>query len=90
MESQIIWINEILPNWENNSHKNKKIEYARKGIPHSIRVNVWTKSCGNLMGITKKLYENFKKKAQIIQNQIKIKEENDKNKKFKHAIGCPV
>eukprot|EP01121_Diplochlamys_sp_Union-15-3_P020098 TRINITY_DN772_c0_g3_i2.p1 TRINITY_DN772_c0_g3~~TRINITY_DN772_c0_g3_i2.p1 ORF type:complete len:415 (-),score=52.85 TRINITY_DN772_c0_g3_i2:271-1515(-) len=57
-----IWINDILPNWNNVHTKRTTKNLWRKGIPKNLRRHLWRKVVGNPLGITKALIQELKDK----------------------------
>ncbi|XP_060048234.1 TBC1 domain family member 12 isoform X2 [Erinaceus europaeus] len=61
--AMIIWINEILPNWEVMRSTRRVRELWWQGLPPSVRGKVWSLAIGNELNITPELYEIFLSRA---------------------------
>ncbi|CAH6960159.1 Tbc1d12 [Phodopus roborovskii] len=59
----VIWINEILPNWEVMRSTRRVRELWWQGLPPSVRGKVWSLAVGNELNITPELYEIFLSRA---------------------------
>ncbi|XP_057591182.1 TBC1 domain family member 12 isoform X2 [Hippopotamus amphibius kiboko] len=61
--AMVIWINEILPNWEVMRSTRRVRELWWQGLPPSVRGKVWSLAVGNELNITPELYEIFLSRA---------------------------
>ncbi|KAM9132825.1 TBC1 domain family member 12 [Pangshura tecta] len=61
--AMVIWINEILPNWEGMRTTRRVRELWWQGLPPSVRGKVWSLAIGNELNITHELYEIFLSRA---------------------------
>ncbi|XP_074230021.1 TBC1 domain family member 12 isoform X1 [Camelus bactrianus] len=61
--AMVIWINEILPNWEVMHSTRRVRELWWQGLPPSVRGKVWSLAVGNELNITPELYEIFLSRA---------------------------
>ncbi|XP_077206420.1 TBC1 domain family member 12 isoform X3 [Paroedura picta] len=61
--AMVIWINEILPNWESMRSTRRVRELWWQGLPPSVRGKVWSLAVGNELNITPELYEIFLSRA---------------------------
>ncbi|XP_019358147.1 PREDICTED: TBC1 domain family member 12 isoform X1 [Gavialis gangeticus] len=61
--AMVIWINEILPNWEGMRSTRRVRELWWQGLPPSVRGKVWSLAVGNELNITPELYEIFLSRA---------------------------
>ncbi|CAO2585348.1 TBC1 domain family member 12 [Lemmus lemmus] len=61
--AMVIWINEILPNWEVMRSTRRARELWWQGLPPSVRGKVWSLAVGNELNITPELYEIFLSRA---------------------------
>ncbi|XP_052533123.1 TBC1 domain family member 12 isoform X1 [Tympanuchus pallidicinctus] len=61
--AMVIWINEILPNWEGMRATRRVRELWWQGLPPSVRGKVWSLAVGNELNITPELYEIFLSRA---------------------------
>ncbi|XP_048362011.1 TBC1 domain family member 12 isoform X2 [Sphaerodactylus townsendi] len=61
--AMVIWINEILPNWESTRSTRRVRELWWQGLPPSVRGKVWSLAVGNELNITPELYEIFLSRA---------------------------
>ncbi|XP_012578918.1 PREDICTED: TBC1 domain family member 12 [Condylura cristata] len=61
--AMVIWINEILPNWEVMRSTRRVRELWWQGLPPSVRGKVWSLAIGNELNITPELYEIFLSRA---------------------------
>ncbi|XP_044924900.1 TBC1 domain family member 12 isoform X1 [Mustela putorius furo] len=61
--AMVIWINEILPNWEIMRSTRRVRELWWQGLPPSVRGKVWSLAVGNELNITPELYEIFLSRA---------------------------
>ncbi|XP_038607890.1 TBC1 domain family member 12-like [Tachyglossus aculeatus] len=59
----VIWLNEILPNWEGMRSTRRVRELWWQGLPPSVRGKVWSLAVGNELNITPELYEIFLSRA---------------------------
>lgn len=62
-ENMKIWVNEILPNWDNKAKHWKTMRLWRRGLPPRVRGEVWTRAVGNPFAMTPELYAINLKKA---------------------------
>lgn len=74
--AMVIWINEILPNWEVMRSTRRVRELWWQGLPPSVRGKVWSLAVGNELNITPGLYSIFsyshtcKKPSSELQNRL--------------------
>ncbi|XP_074010687.1 TBC1 domain family member 12 isoform X1 [Numenius arquata] len=61
--AMVIWVNEILPNWEGMRATRRVRELWWQGLPPSVRGKVWSLAVGNELNITPELYEIFLSRA---------------------------
>uniref|UniRef100_A0A4X2JS87 Rab-GAP TBC domain-containing protein n=1 Tax=Vombatus ursinus TaxID=29139 RepID=A0A4X2JS87_VOMUR len=61
--AMVIWVNEILPNWEGMRGTRRVRELWWQGLPPSVRGKVWSLAVGNELNITPELYEIFLSRA---------------------------
>ncbi|XP_032087868.1 TBC1 domain family member 12 isoform X1 [Thamnophis elegans] len=61
--AMVIWVNEILPNWESMRSTRRVRELWWQGLPPSVRGRVWSLAVGNELNITPELYEIFLSRA---------------------------
>ncbi|KAM3835372.1 TBC1 domain family member 12 [Vipera latastei] len=61
--AMVIWVNEILPNWESMRSTRRVRELWWQGLPPSVRGKVWSLAVGNELNITPELYEIFLSRA---------------------------
>ncbi|XP_053164145.1 TBC1 domain family member 12 isoform X2 [Hemicordylus capensis] len=61
--AMVIWLNEILPNWESMRSTRRVRELWWQGLPPSVRGKVWSLAVGNELNITPELYEIFLSRA---------------------------
>uniref|UniRef100_A0A8C4TSZ8 TBC1 domain family member 12 n=1 Tax=Falco tinnunculus TaxID=100819 RepID=A0A8C4TSZ8_FALTI len=61
--AMVIWVNEILPNWEGVRATRRVRELWWQGLPPSVRGKVWSLAVGNELNITPELYEIFLSRA---------------------------
>ncbi|KAB0390383.1 hypothetical protein E2I00_007209 [Balaenoptera physalus] len=61
--AMVIWINEVLPNWEVMRSTRRVRELWWQGLPPSVRGKVWRLAVGNELNITPELYEIFLSRA---------------------------
>ncbi|XP_074089435.1 LOW QUALITY PROTEIN: TBC1 domain family member 12 [Macrotis lagotis] len=61
--AMVIWVNEILPNWEGMRSTRRVRELWWQGLPPSVRGKVWSLAVGNELNITPELYEIFLSRA---------------------------
>nr|XP_028585588.1 TBC1 domain family member 12 isoform X1 [Podarcis muralis] len=61
--AMVIWVNEILPNWETMRSTRRVRELWWQGLPPSVRGKVWSLAVGNELNITPELYEIFLSRA---------------------------
>ncbi|XP_006831225.1 PREDICTED: TBC1 domain family member 12 [Chrysochloris asiatica] len=61
--AMVVWINEILPNWEAMRSTRRVRELWWQGLPPSVRGKVWSLAVGNELNITPELYEIFLSRA---------------------------
>ncbi|XP_007949488.1 TBC1 domain family member 12 [Orycteropus afer afer] len=61
--AMVIWINEILPNWDVMRSTRRVRELWWQGLPPSVRGKVWSLAVGNELNITPELYEIFLSRA---------------------------
>uniref|UniRef100_A0A8C5SSD7 TBC1 domain family member 12 n=1 Tax=Laticauda laticaudata TaxID=8630 RepID=A0A8C5SSD7_LATLA len=61
--AMVIWVNEILPNWESMRSTRRVRELWWQGLPPSVRGRVWSLAVGNELNITHELYEIFLSRA---------------------------
>ncbi|XP_039727631.1 TBC1 domain family member 12 isoform X2 [Pteropus medius] len=61
--AMVVWINEILPNWEIMRSTRRVRELWWQGLPPSVRGKVWSLAVGNELNITPELYEIFLSRA---------------------------
>ncbi|XP_061491466.1 TBC1 domain family member 12 isoform X2 [Rhineura floridana] len=61
--AMVIWVNEILPNWDSMRSTRKVRELWWQGLPPSVRGKVWSLAVGNELNITPELYEIFLSRA---------------------------
>uniref|UniRef100_A0ABM5G184 TBC1 domain family member 12 isoform X1 n=1 Tax=Pogona vitticeps TaxID=103695 RepID=A0ABM5G184_9SAUR len=61
--AMVIWVNEILPNWETMRTTRRVRELWWQGLPPSVRGRVWSLAVGNELNITPELYEIFLSRA---------------------------
>ncbi len=63
----------MLPYWHHKKGTNELRELWKKGIPPSLRDQIWTLAIGNRLSITKQYYEINLKKAKALRQQLKNK-----------------
>ena len=68
-----IWTKEMLPYWHTKRSTSEMRELWKKGIPPSLRDQIWTLAIGNKLSITKQYYEINLKKAKALRQVIKTK-----------------
>jgi len=68
-----IWVKDMLPYWHHKKGTNELRELWKKGIPPSLRDQIWTLAIGNRLSITKQYYEINLKKAKALRQQLKGK-----------------
>uniref|UniRef100_A0A8C6J5K2 Uncharacterized protein n=2 Tax=Melopsittacus undulatus TaxID=13146 RepID=A0A8C6J5K2_MELUD len=61
--AMVIWVNEILPNWEGMRATRRVRELWWQGLPPRVRGKVWSLAVGNELNITPELYEIFLSRA---------------------------
>ncbi|XP_064319871.1 TBC1 domain family member 12 isoform X2 [Phalacrocorax carbo] len=61
--AMVIWVNEILPNWEGMRATRRVRDLWWQGLPPSVRGKVWSLAVGNELNITPELYEIFLSRA---------------------------
>ncbi|XP_051475794.1 TBC1 domain family member 12 isoform X2 [Apus apus] len=61
--AMVIWVNEVLPNWEGMRATRRVRELWWQGLPPSVRGKVWSLAVGNELNITPELYEIFLSRA---------------------------
>lgn len=61
--AMVIWVNEILPNWESMRSTRRVRELWWQGLPPSVRGKVWSLAVGNELNITPELYAIFLSRA---------------------------
>ncbi|KAM9011353.1 TBC1 domain family member 12 isoform 2-T2 [Ara ararauna] len=61
--AMVVWVNEILPNWEGMRATRKVRELWWQGLPPRVRGKVWSLAVGNELNITPELYEIFLSRA---------------------------
>ncbi|NWU91883.1 TBC12 protein, partial [Upupa epops] len=61
--AMVIWVNEILPNWEGMRATRRVRELWWQGLPPSVRGKVWSLAVGNELNITPELYKIFLSRA---------------------------
>ena len=68
-----IWTKEMLPYWHHKRNTSEMRELWKKGIPPSLRDQIWTLAIGNKLSITKQYYEINLKKAKALRQTLKGK-----------------
>ncbi|XP_062436539.1 TBC1 domain family member 12 [Rhea pennata] len=61
--AMVVWVNEILPNWEGMRATRRVRDLWWQGLPPSVRGKVWSLAVGNELNITPELYEIFLSRA---------------------------
>ena len=56
-KSLIIWEKEIIPNWNEKKYEKRTISLWKHGLPSKVRGNLWKLAIGNVLGISKDLYQ---------------------------------
>jgi len=62
-EAREIWLTEILPDWDTQWQTTRARKLWLKGLPQSIRTQVWPLAIGNGLGVTPELFEILKARA---------------------------
>lgn len=82
-----IWTKEMLPYWHNKRGTSEMRELWKKGIPPSLRDQIWTLAIGNKLSITKQYYEINLKKAKALRQVIKTKTDSQISAYFVEQYG---
>jgi hypothetical protein len=62
-ENMLVWVNEVLPNWDTKAKHWKTTRLWRRGLPPKVRGEVWARAVGNPFALTPELYTINLKKA---------------------------
>ena len=60
---QLIWLNDVIPNWSQVKHSSRVREMCWMGIPPKVRTKVWPLVIGNFLNITTELFTNLSVKS---------------------------
>jgi len=82
-----IWVKDILPYWHSKKGTSELRELWKKGIPPSLRDQIWTLAIGNRLSITKQYYEINLKKAKALRQVLQGKSESQIQKLFLEQYG---
>jgi len=82
-----IWVKDILPYWHSKKGTSELRELWKKGIPPSLRDQIWTLAIGNRLSITKQYYEINLKKAKALRQVLQGKRESQIQKLFLEQYG---
>lgn len=66
-----VWLEEILPNWDNEKSKKRVRELWNQGIPRSIRGKVWFVAFGNRSTITDDLFNIMADRGEKLKELLK-------------------
>lgn len=65
IEFRKVWVDDVLPRWEQKKDTKKVQEMWRVGLPPSVRGQIWKLAIGNELMITKELFDISKGHAQL-------------------------
>jgi len=85
-----IWVKDILPYWHTKKGTNELRELWKKGIPPSLRDQIWTLAIGNRLSITKQYYEINLKKAKALRQLLKGKSDAQVQQFFLEQYGSTL
>ena len=80
----------MLPYWHHKRFTSEMRELWKKGIPPSLRDQIWTLGIGNRLSITKQYYEINLKKAKALRQILKGKTENQIQQFFLEQYGSKL
>jgi len=85
-----IWVKEMLPYWHHKRRSTEMRELWKRGIPPSLRDQIWTLAIGNRLSITRKYYEIHLKKAKALRENLKNKSESQIKQLFLEQYGSDL
>lgn len=80
----------MLPYWHYKKNTTEMRELWKRGIPPSLRDQIWTLAIGNRLSITRKYYEINLKKAKALRELLKNKSEDQIKKIFIEQYGSDM